>query len=85
MYTANNPVIVTYQTFAVSSVIIFPLLFMLIRQQFTNDYSFPVIFVFSCLIGLICSFTLLLKFELPKFAFPGIAIHLFSLFMVTCC
>jgi hypothetical protein len=85
MYTAKNPVIVTYQTFAVSSVMIFPLIFMLIRQQFTNAYSFPIIFVFSCLIGLICSFTLLLKFELPKFAFPGIAIHLFALFMVTCC
>ncbi len=85
MYTAKNPVIVTYQAFAVSSVIIFPLLFMLVRQQFTIDYSFPFIFVISCLIGLISSFTLLLLFELPKFAFPGIAIHLFALFMVTCC
>ena len=85
MYVTKNPVIFTYQLFAISSVIIFPLLFMVVRQQLTNDFAFPIIFVFSCLIGLICSFTLLLKFELPKFAFPGIAIHVFALFMIYCC
>ena len=85
MYATKNPVIVMYQLFAVSSVVIFPLIFMLIRQQQLSNDAFPFIFVFSCLIGLICSFTLLLKFELPKFAFPGIAIHLFALFIVTCC
>ncbi len=85
MYVTKNPVIVLYATFAISSVVIFPLLFSLIRQLFIVDYAFLTIFVFSCLIGLISSFTLLLLFELPKFAFPGIAIHLFALFMVTCC
>jgi hypothetical protein len=84
MYTAKNPVIIFTQVFAVSSVFIIPLLFLLLRQQFVGQ-SFGLIFVFSCVIGLISSFLLLYKFELPKFAFPGFAIHLFALSMITCC
>lgn len=84
MYATKNPVILFTQIFAISSVVIFPILFMLVRQQFIDDQPFTVIFAFSCIIGLICSGMLLFKFELPKYAFPGIAIHLFALCMIGC-
>lgn len=85
MHTIKNPTIMFTQLFAVSSALIFPLLYMLLGLQFVADLSFALIFALSCLIGLICSFLLLYKFELPKLAFPGIAIHLFALNLITCC
>lgn len=85
MYATKNPVIIFTQVFAIGSAIIFVLLFMLLRQQFTVDPSLALILTFSCLIGLICSFILLYKFEQPTFAFPGISIHLLALNFITCC
>ena len=85
MYATKNPIFFFTQLFAVSSIIIFPLLFILLRQQFVDDPPFALTLAFSCLIGIICSFILLYKFELPKFAFPGIAIHLVALNLITCC
>ena len=85
MYAAKNPVTMFTKIFAVSSAFIFPLIFILLCQQFATNLPFALIFALSCLIGLTCSFILLFKFDLPQIAFPGIAIYLLALNLIACC